>query len=350
MSEINVRLASRDDCKDLVDLLHSEKNEELRHELYTTQSIQNILSSNSNRIFVAEEEGNLCAVVVACVVDGGTSLVIKDAHIGEAYYDSDLVKELLTGVYMYLGSNFRRIRTERFVASSKKLKKLFEQHIKNLRTSHLTSGKFTKVFQLEQLEFEIDTSSESFVELSNIDTIFANGEYLLGEKQTDQRVFSASRSSLKAPSPSCTLSGRKSPSRLHSSHMVNVLENLHTSLRSMSGCLQSLEHSLQDALPKSFSHGKQLKSRQQKTWEAVIYCEDSEIFRGHALEQLRAASLHSKTKFKFIMNYHSAMFNEASKLFTEELALQPAYHETKKVEVYERQFEFSVPNGVLRIK
>ena len=145
MSEINVRLAGREDCKDIADLLHSERNDELRHEVYTTQSIQNILSNNSNRIFVAEEGGQLCAVVVTCVVDGRTSVVIKDVHIGEAYYDRDLVSELLTGVYMYLGSNFKRLRTERFVASSKKLTKLFEQHIK----TQVAAGRFTKIFQLE---------------------------------------------------------------------------------------------------------------------------------------------------------------------------------------------------------
>lgn len=379
MENINIRLAELDDSDDLVEFLHSRSHESLSRkcEPYTKLSIKSFLVNNSSQIFLAESDGKLRGAVLTAVVDAGTTLVFKDVHVEVALKDSELSNALINAVYKYMGKTFLRLKRQRFVSSSSgNFAELFHKN----QTSNRSIEKFSKVFELDQLELEIPKSEnlgrkfDSLVrksglvhmtrreadlyilrnlsclsaqtlivdsvpyiaQLSNADSIFTSSEYLMGEQQSDQRDLN-SNSSLKVPSPNSK--GRNSPTRLHSSHMVNILESLHSNLQNMTGGLANLRSSLQDALPKSFSHGKQLNIQKQNIWEFTIYSEDSGIFRAHVLEQLRAASVHMKTTFRLTMNYNCAMATEARKLFAEELGLEIINHERNTLTVYERPCE-----------
>jgi len=384
-SEINIRVAELRDCDNIVEFLNSRKSELSRQQFveYSQNYVKSLLVGKTSRIFVAEEKGMMCGVLVVIVVDSSTTLVLKDLYILEKYKGSGLSEALLNAMYKYTVKHFRRVKRERFVSSFSDFSELFQNNGKGKEARE----SFTKILELDQIDIEIPVSEElskkldSLVrksglvhmtkkeadlyllrnllnlsaenllvdsvpyttQLSNIDTVFTNGEYLIGEKQSNQKDLSVNNF-LRAPSPNVALSGRNSPTRLQTSHVVNLLDNLHSNLQGMNASLSHLQNALQESLPKSFSHGKEKNIQESKIWELTIYSKEYDVFRAHVLEQLRVASIHIKDNFQLTMKSNCSMITEAKTLFTEELGLDLSEHERKTVAVYERRFELSL-NG-----
>jgi hypothetical protein len=391
MSEVVVRIANHNDFKHL-DKVFLDKKSNQGHG-YNRSSFQSLLLQESHRVFVAEKESKLSAVAIVCVVDAGSTLAHMNMFMQDSSKsDSVLSTALLEEVYKYMDSNCPRLRRERFVSSCESMTQILLGKGSHHRVSEIRKerGSFSEAFELGRQNVEVPggisfgrildkLARESallllskrqagkyvleniscfpchtiimdgvpyYIQLSNPDAIFEEAECLLGEKGTETE--GTDLFAVKVHDQELAPSGRNSPSRRSSSHLISVLDSLHTSLRCMNGSLRGLYDNLLASMPKSFSHGRQLPNSNNfnHCWETNIYTEDPKVFRAHVIDQLRAAVLRVKGRFVFRMLFNVNLASEARKVLKDELGLKILGDTKDTLVVYERQIDISVANGV----
>lgn len=395
MSEVVVRIADHNDLKNL-DKVFPAQDKNTKHGFGFNQlSFQSLLLRGSHMVFVAEKESKILAAAIFCVVDAGTTLVHRNIFIRHSSgVNSSLSTSLLEKMYKHVEPKFPRLRRERFVSSCEAMTQMLLGKETNHRVSDIKKlkerGPFNKVFEIHRKDIEVPggisfgrildklarectlvplskkqagkyilenvSTFQShtiimddvpyYVQLSDSDAFFDDTECLLGEKGSESEESDIFH--LKVREQELNPSGRNSPSRRSSSHLISVLDSLHTSLRCMNGTLRGLHDSLLASMPKSFSHGRQLSSSNNLTnyWETMIYTDDAKVFRAHIIEQLRAAVLRVKGRFVFRLSFSGNLMEVAIKVLKDELGLKILHDADDSVVVYERLIQLPLENGV----
>lgn len=394
MSEVAVRIADHSDLKNLDKVFPSRD----KHGFGFNQlSFQSLLLQGSHMVFVAEKDSKILAAAIVCVVDAGSTLVHRKIFIQHSSgANNSLSTSLLEKIYEHVDSKFPRLRRERFVSSCETTTRMLLGKEANHRISDINKlkerGSFKKAFEIHRKDIEVP-GGMSFgrildklarectrlvplskkqagkyilenvstfqshtiimddvpynVQLSDSDTFFDETECLLGEKGSESEESDVFQ--VKVREQELTPSGRNSPSRRSSSHLISVIDSLHTSLRSMNGTLRGLYDSLLASLPKSFSYGRHPSSANHTPtnyWETMIYTNDAKVFRAHIIEQLRAAVLRVKGRFVLRLSFSGNLMEVAMKVLKDELGLKILPNTVDSVSMYERLIQVSVENGV----